>query len=71
MKFLYLLLSICLFLFCTPWTTAQSIPTIGLPDPTPPNGAPVEAGATTGFPGPPSAADTEPTPVVSTAYPIY
>ncbi|EDW24953.1 GL24431 [Drosophila persimilis] len=70
MKFLYLLLSICIFLLCAPWSKAQTIPTLALPDPTPPNGAPVD-GESTGFPGPPSAAPTEPTPEVSTIYPIY
>ncbi|XP_022217146.1 uncharacterized protein LOC111070691 [Drosophila obscura] len=71
MKFLYLLLSICLFLLCTPWTTAETVPTIAPPNPTPPNGAPVEAGSTTGFPGPQTAAPTKPTPTVTTIYPIY
>ncbi|XP_034488781.1 uncharacterized protein LOC117792672 [Drosophila innubila] len=72
MKFLQLLLSLCLaFLLCTlPLIKAQNngVPPIPTAAPTPPNG---ENGAPNGPPGPPAAPTTVETPEVSTVFPNY
>ncbi|XP_017085068.2 uncharacterized protein LOC108117241 [Drosophila eugracilis] len=69
MKYFNLLLSICLvFMLCSSWAAAFS--SLATPDPTPPTGT-AATGSSTGFPGPPTAATTNPTPEVSTAFSIY
>ncbi|XP_016960244.1 uncharacterized protein LOC108031391 [Drosophila biarmipes] len=69
MKYFNLLLSLCLvFMLCSSWVAAFS--SLSPPEPTPPTGSPGD-GSSTGFPGPPSAETTNPSPEVTTIYPIY